>query len=195
MFVLQYSKLSAQDNARKFPRSLRAVLHASTLASTLPQILVKTPTIPLPFRSRHVTNASVSHLVSAVVIFVFAAAKPEFFRVLSNLTLVLTLAGTYLLPGNAQPLIFCLTGWLNLLCSRDPHYIAQHPKAIVNHPASAAAGHPELCRTQPDFERPSFTTERTPLAEAPPIPTVDLGHWDLDAPHPCRWGWPDLGRR
>jgi len=100
MFVLQYNKFFAQDNARTFPRPLRAILHTSTLALTLPQILVKTPTIPLPFRSRHVTNASVSHLVSAVVIFVLAAAKPEFFRVLSNVTLVLTLAGTYLLPGN-----------------------------------------------------------------------------------------------
>ena len=101
MFVLQYNKFSAQDNARTFPRPLRAVLHASTLALTLPQILVKTPTIPLPFRFRHVTNASISHLVSAVAIFVLAAAKPEFFHVLSNVTLVLTLAGTYLLPGDA----------------------------------------------------------------------------------------------
>jgi len=88
-----------QDNAKTFPRPLRAVLHASTLVLTLPQILVKTPTIPLPFRSRRVTNASVSHLVSAVVIFIFAAATPKLFYVLSNITLVLTLAGTYLLPA------------------------------------------------------------------------------------------------
>lgn len=104
MFLLQFSKFSAQDNARTFPRPLRAALHASTLVLTLPQILVKTPTIPLPFRSRHVTHASVSHLVSAVVIFAFAVAKPGFFSVLSNVILVLTLVGTYLLPGNVPPL-------------------------------------------------------------------------------------------
>jgi len=195
MSVFQYSKFSAQDNARTFPRSLRAVLHASTFASTLPQILVKTPTIPLPFRSRHVTNASVSHLVSAVVIFVFTAAKPEFFRALSNVTLVLTLTGTYLLPGNAQPLMFYLAGWLNLLYSRDPHHFAQHSKSVVNHPASAAAGNPEPRRAQLNLERPSSTTERTPLAEAPPIPTVDLGHRDLDATHTRWWGWSCLGRQ
>jgi len=89
-----------QDNAKTFPRPLRAVLHVLTLVLKLPQILVQTPTIPLPFRHRRVTNASVSHLVSAVVIFIFAAATPELFYVLSNVTLVLTLAGTYLLPGN-----------------------------------------------------------------------------------------------
>jgi len=87
------------DNAKTFPRPLRAILHASTVVLTLPQILVKTPTIPLPFRSRHVTHASISHLVSAAVIFVLAAATPELFHVLSNVTLVLTLAGTYLLPA------------------------------------------------------------------------------------------------
>ena len=103
--ILQWNKFPAQDNARMFPQPLRAILHASTLVLTLPQILVKTPTIPLPFNSRRVTNASVSHLVSAVVIFTLAAAKLEFFYVLSNVTLVLTLAGTYLLPGNALSLI------------------------------------------------------------------------------------------
>ncbi|KAF9643381.1 hypothetical protein BDM02DRAFT_3104499 [Thelephora ganbajun] len=87
------------DNAKKFPRLLRAILHVSTLVLTLPQVLIKIPIIPLPFRSRRVTNASVSHLVSAVAVFTLAAATPEFFRVLSNVTLVLTLAGTYLLPA------------------------------------------------------------------------------------------------
>lgn len=86
------------DNAKKFPRPLRAILHASTLILTLPQILVKIPTILLPLRSHHVTNASISHLVSAVVIFLLATGGPGFFSVLSNVTLVYILAGTYLLP-------------------------------------------------------------------------------------------------
>jgi len=87
------------DNAKRFPRPLRAVLHASTLVLTLPQILIKIPAIPLPFQPHRAANASVSHLVSAVVIFIFAAATPELFYILSNVTLVLTLAGTYLLPA------------------------------------------------------------------------------------------------
>jgi hypothetical protein len=57
------------------------------------------PTIPLPFQSRHVTNASISHIVSAVVVLSFAVGTLEFFYVLSNVTLVYILAGTYLLPG------------------------------------------------------------------------------------------------
>lgn len=97
--------LSAQDDAKKSPRPLRAILHASTLILTLPQILVKIPTIPLPLRSRHVTNASISHLVSAVVIFILATGGPECFSVLSNVTLVYILAGTYLLPGNEPILV------------------------------------------------------------------------------------------
>ncbi|KAF9777542.1 hypothetical protein BJ322DRAFT_1015606 [Thelephora terrestris] len=92
-------KFPAQDDAKRFPRPLRAVLHASTLMLTVPQILVNIPTIPLPFRSRHVTNASISHLVSAVVIFTLAVGTPEFFHVLSNVALVYILAGTYVLPA------------------------------------------------------------------------------------------------
>lgn len=178
-----------------FPRPLRAILHASTLILTLPQILINIPTIPLPFRSRHVTNASVSHLVSAVVIFTFAAVKPEFFYVLSNVTLVLILAGTYLLPGNALPRIFQLMGQLNLFYSRDPHHTAQHPKTIVNHPASASTVDSESRRAQSNLERPPSTTERTPLAETSPVSKVDLGHRDLDTPHPRRCEWLCLGRR
>lgn len=87
-----------------FPRPLRATLHASTLVLTLPRILINTPTIPLPIQSRHVTNASVSCLVSAVVIFILSAATPGFFYIISNVTLVLALAGTYLLPGDATAL-------------------------------------------------------------------------------------------
>ena len=141
-----------QDNAKTFPRPLRAVLHAATLVLSLPQILVKTPTIPLPFRPRRVTNASVSHLVSAVIIFIFAAATPELFYVLCNITLVSTLAGTYLLPGKAQFFIFHLTGGLNLFYSRDSHYLAQHPQTFVDHPTPANAISPELCGTQPCVE-------------------------------------------
>ena len=178
-----------------FPRPLRAVLHALTLVLTLPQILIKTPTMPLPFRYRLVTSASVSHLVSAVVIFTLAAATTQLFYILSNVTLVLTLAGTYLLPGNAPPLLLCLTGGLNLFYSCDPHYITQHPKTIVNYTASANTISPELRGTQSNPERPPSTTKRTPLAEASPISKVDLGHRDLDAPHPRWWGWPCLGWR
>ena len=91
-----------QDNARKFPRPLRTILHASTLILTLPQVLIKIPTIPLPFKSRHVKDASLSHLISALVVFSFAVGTIQFFYVLSNATLVYILAGTYLLPGE-QP--------------------------------------------------------------------------------------------
>jgi len=87
------------DNAKKFPRPLRAGLHASTLILTLPQVLIKIPTIPLPFQSRHAINASISHLVSAAVIFSFASGALEFFYILSNVALVYTFAGTYLLPA------------------------------------------------------------------------------------------------
>lgn len=100
--VLQQSMPFAQDNAKKFPRPLRAVLHASTLILTLPQVLFKIPSIPLPFQFRHVTSKSISHLLSAVVIFSFSVGTLEFFYALSNVTLAYTLAGTYLLPGK-QP--------------------------------------------------------------------------------------------
>ena len=141
-----------QDDAKTFPRPLRAVLHASTLILTLPQILVKTPTIPLPFRPRRVTNASVSHLVSAVVIFIFAAATPKLFYVLSNVALVLTLAGTYLLPGKAPLFLFHSAGGLDLFYSRDSYHLAQYPQTFVNHPAPANATSPELRRTQSRVE-------------------------------------------
>jgi hypothetical protein len=138
--------IEPQDNAKMFPRPLRAALHASTLVLTLPQILVNTPTIPLPFNFRHLTNASISHLVSAVFIFILAAAKPEVFYVISNVTLVLTLVGTYLLPGNTPSLISHLKSGLTLFNSRNPHHITQHPKTTVNHSASANAIGPELSR-------------------------------------------------
>lgn len=147
-FVPQQNKFSVQDDAKMFPRPLRAVLHASTLVLTLPQILVKTPTIPLPFRSRHVTNASVSHLVSAVIIFIFASATPELSYVLSNVTLVLTLVGTYLLPGRASlPTLHSASG-LNLFHSRNSHHIALYPQTFVDHPTSANTINPEFCGTQ-----------------------------------------------
>lgn len=134
------------------PRPIRAVLHASTLVLTLPQILVKTPTIPLPFQSRHVTSASVSHLVSAIVIFIFASATPELFYVLSNVTLVLTLAGTYLLPGKAPLLTFHFTGRLTLFHSRNSHHAAQHPQTFVDHPTSPNTISSELHGAQSDPE-------------------------------------------
>lgn len=178
-----------------FPRPLRTVLHTSTLVLTLPQILIKTPTIPLPFRSRRVTDASISHLVSAVVIFTFAAATPELFYVLSNVTLMLTLAGTYLLPGKALPFIFDLIGGLNLFCSRDSYHLAQYPQTLVYYPTPANTISPELRRAQCHAERPPSSAQGTSLAEASPIPKASLGYRDLDSPHPRRWLWLRLGWR
>lgn len=167
-----------------FPRSLRAALHVSTLVLTLPQILVKTPPIPLPIRSRHVTNSSVSHLVSALVIFILSAATPQFFYILSNVTLVLTLAGTYLLPGNAFIFIFRLTGRLNLFVAAI--HITLHnirkPLSIILPPQTQPAQ--SFAEPSPALEDPLLQRKERALQRRRLYRRLiwDIGTWVLLVP-------------
>jgi len=84
------------------PKPLRACLHAATLVLTIPSVLVRSPNIPMPLIIRRWTSTSyipISRCVTYIIVILLSFVPVSVFSVLSDVSLVLALLGTYLLPA------------------------------------------------------------------------------------------------
>lgn len=91
-----------QHAAHVPPKPLRACLHAATLVLTIPSVLVRSPNIPMPHIIRRWTSTSyipISRCVTYIFVILLSFVPVSVFSVLSDVSLVLALLGTYLLPG------------------------------------------------------------------------------------------------
>ncbi|KAF4577069.1 hypothetical protein EYR36_005056 [Pleurotus pulmonarius] len=75
------------------------ILQAITLLLAIPPLIITMPPLPAPDRLRHLTNVSVSKIVMVVVVIVSSTLPADVLSVIGQLTLVLALLSTYVLPA------------------------------------------------------------------------------------------------
>jgi len=97
MIAVADKNKGALSNARGI-LNLVHILRASSLLFAVPSVVVSTP-LPVPQAVRRVCKFDISKVTLIVVVVLLSLAPPPNAATLNDLTLLLSLAGTYFLPG------------------------------------------------------------------------------------------------
>ena len=79
-----------------------ALLDVSTLLLAIPYILNTTPSLPFPDRMHTSTRRAITKHILFLAAIILSLVPDSTARIMSNLLLITTLTGTYLLPGKCS---------------------------------------------------------------------------------------------
>lgn len=123
-----YSQVPPSPSSRPPSVAFRAVLaflNVSTLALTIPSIIITTPSLPLPLPIRRSTNFPVSKALLYILAICMSLMSRDVLRVVSDVVFVLAFFSTYALPGQYMPLNLVLihsqASFSSIYSHRHPH--------------------------------------------------------------------------
>ncbi|KAH8082022.1 hypothetical protein BXZ70DRAFT_979564, partial [Cristinia sonorae] len=152
-------------------RTVLAFFHASTLALSIPSIIITTPELPLPLSIRRSATFQVSKVLLYTIIVSVSLVPVEILRVLSDVVFVLAFVSTYMLPGLIHIVIHTF---------RRPLAIVIPPSTPITPSSSQASNpYPPESRTDELLQRKERLLQRKRLGKRL---VWDIGVWVLLLP-------------
>ncbi|CAL1712443.1 unnamed protein product [Somion occarium] len=169
-------------------KALVALLNATTLALTIPLVVITAPSVPLPMVLRR-TELPVSKILFFIVAIALAMVPPRLAHILSDIVLVSAFFNTYFLPGMS---FFCISSFhketksllafIHIIMHnfRSPLSIVIPPSAPVTpNPAREASSPVSASRDDELLQRKERTLQRRRLTRRI---VWDIGVWVLLVP-------------